>query len=323
MASLRRQARWWCAAVLASLAGAAAAGGLLADGQPWRVLPLTLRDGKPMVAATVAGRTGVLMLDNGTPDALFLNRDALPNLSLAPGAVVGQGQAASGQAITVQQHPAPGVSIAGQPLVHPAPLRSGNFGFTRTGLGDDFLGFIGTPMVEGQAFVLDLSRRRLMLMQPGADGALPVPAPAAGEVLVALRFLLWPGGLPLLAGQLGGTPILVDVDTGDGGTLYATPALQARLLAAGALQAAGVQWRLRGLALGGMLLDDTTVQVVDAGGPQDHRRRQTGQPDLLRLGAAFLARHPSLWNFPARTLTLLKPDAAWLRQLDTAPGAAP
>lgn len=306
--------------MLASLAGAATAGGLLADGQPWRVVPLTLRDGKPMVAATVAGRPGVLMLDNGTPDALFLNRDAL---ALAPGPVVGQGQAASGQAVTVQQHPAPAVSIAGQPLVHPAPLRSGNFGFTRTGLGDDFLGFIGTPMVEGQAFVLDLGRRRLMVMQPGADGALPVPAPAAAEVLVALRFLLWPGEQPLVAGQLGGEPVLVDVDTGDGGTLYATPALQARLLAAGVLQAAGPQWRLRGLALGGVLLDDTLVQVVDSGGPHDHRGRQIGQPDQLRLGAAFLARHPSLWNFPARTLTLLKPDAAWLRRLDAAPAAGP
>ncbi len=83
-----------------------------------------------------------------------------------------------------------------------------------------------------------------------------------------------------MAGQLGGRPILVDVD-------------------------------------------DMPVQVVDAGGPQDRRRLRAGQPALLRLGAAFLARHPSLWNFPARILTLLQPDAAWLRPLDAAPGPAP
>lgn len=310
----------WAVGMASALGGVAMAhaAGLIADGQAVRVIPFTVRDGKPMVDASVAGRKGVLMLDNGTPDALFLNRDALP---LGKGKAVGRGAAASGQSIDVVSHAAPAVAIGGRALALNGPVRSGNFGFTKSGLGADFLGFIGTPMVERQAFVLDYARRRLTLLRVDPDGALPLPGPQATEVMAELRFLIWPGEQPMVAATLGGLPILTDFDTGDGGTLYLVPATRERLLAAGVLRAEGERWRLSGLVLGGVRFDDTLVNLVEAGGAQDLHRRRVGQPDQLRLGAAFLAQYPSLWNFPARSLSFFKPGAPFLGTLDgpTAP----
>lgn len=292
---------------------------LLGPGQAQRSLPFEVRDGKPMLRASVAGRQGVLMLDNGTPDAVFLNRDAL---ALGPGQPVGRGTAASGQAIDVQAHAAPPLRVGPQPLALPATVRSGNFGFTAPGLGNDFLGFIGTPMVVQQAFVLDYGRRRLTLLGTDARGTLPLPGPGPADVLVELPFGLQPGGQPELPAQLLGQALRVDIDTGDGGTLYASAGFQAQLQAAGALlrdgAARGDTWTLRGLVLGGQPQADLPVQLRRAGSAQDLRPPQPGPPDLLRLGAAFLARQPSLWNFPGRRITLLRPDAAFLAQLPPA-----
>lgn len=81
--------------------------GLLAEGQVLRSIPFAVRDGhKPMIAARVGAESGFMMLDNGTPDALFLNRDAA---ALPEGSFVARGVAASGQAIDVQSHSTPAV----------------------------------------------------------------------------------------------------------------------------------------------------------------------------------------------------------------------
>lgn len=293
---------------------------LMANGQDVRAIPFTVRDGKPMVEATVAGRKGVLMLDNGTPDALFLNRDALP---LGKGKAVGRGTAASGQAIEVASHAAPAMAIAGRALVMMGPVRSGNFGFTKPGLGEDFLGFIGTPMVERQAFVLDYGRHRLTLLKVGTNGALPLLAPLASEVKVELRFRASPGELPTVAAALGSLPMLTDFDTGDSGTLYLSPATREKLVATGVLEAQGERWRLRGLTLGGVAFDDPVVSLGEAGSAQDLHRKRIGQPDQLRLGAAFLAQYPSLWNFPARTLTFFQLGAAFLGTLENTTDSRP
>jgi len=143
------------AALLLSLLLSAltAQAGLIADGQVLRSIPFSVRDGqKPMLAAKVGEQSGVLMLDNGTPDALFLNREAL---QLSDGQFVARGSTASGQAIEVHAHRSPQVRIGQLAAPMAATVCSGNFGFTASGLGADFLGFIGTKMLERDAFVLD------------------------------------------------------------------------------------------------------------------------------------------------------------------------
>lgn len=301
-------------AVVAALALATAwpaGAGLLADGQRIRSIPFQLRDeDKPMVEATIAGTQGLLMVDNGTPDALFLNRAAV---SLPAGRFVARGSAASGQAVEVQAHPTPSVRIAGQSPGLPGSVRSGDFAFTAPGLGADFLGFVGTGLLEQAAFVLDYARRRWVILRTDPGGALTVAAPQAADVVVALPFLIWPGALPTLAASVGPWPIVTDIDTGDGGTLYLTAPMRERLVAQGLLLPDGDRWRLQGLSLGGVRFDATPVQLVEAGGPQDFR--SAGQPDQLRLGSRFLSAHPCLWNFPARTLTFLRPHAGFLAEL--------
>jgi len=284
---------------------------LLGEDQTIRSIPFSLRAAdKPMIEATVDGKKGVMMFDNGTPEMLFLNRAAL---ALPKGQVVGRGFAASGQPVEVQVHPAPRIEISGQPLTMPDRVHSGDFGFTAPGLGHDFLGFIGTKMIENDAFLLDYARRKWVVLKVGKDGSLPVASPRASDVMVSVRFMIWPGEQPTLAASLGALPIITDFDTGDSGTLYATAATREKLRKQHLLKPDGENWRLHGLNIGGVVFKPTTVHVVEAGGAQDVRK--SGQADQLRLGARFLADNPCLWNFPAKTLTFLKPDAAFLIDL--------
>jgi hypothetical protein len=76
------------------------------------------------------------------------------------------------------------------------------------------------------------------------------------------------------------------------------------------LTATGETATLSGVTFGGATFDGLKVRLVEAGGPQD--KRPWPGSDALRLGAAFLSDHTSLWNFPAGTITLLSPDAAFL-----------
>lgn len=307
------------AVVLVLAATLPAAAGLLAEGQTVRVLPFTLRDGdKPMIDATVAGKKGVMLIDNGTPDALFINRAAVP---LPQGQWVAKGFAASGQAVEVHSHPTPSIQIHGQPLALPARIRSGDFGFTAPGLGDDFLGFVGTKMLAEDAFVLDYARRQLVLLKVRQDGTLALAPNGAADVLVQTRFMRWPDRLPTFVGAIGVLPMLMDIDTGDGGTLYVTAATREQLKKERFLQAAGTAWQLSGLSIGGVKFEPTQLRLVEAGGPQDFRTE--GRVDQLRLGAAFLARHTCLWNFPAKTLTFLQPGAPFLDQFAPARSTPP
>ncbi len=285
--------------------------GLICEGQVIRSILFSLRDAdKPMIEATVAGKKGVLMLDNGTPDFLFLNR---ATLSLPKGKFTGRGFAASGQPIEVQVHQTPPIQIAGQSLVMRDQVRSGDFGFTAPAFGDDFLGFIGTKMVENNAFLLDYARSNLVIFRVNKEGTLPIAPPQASDVVAAVHFLIWPDEQPTIAASLGTLPIVTDFDTGDSGTLYATPVLRKRLSEQNLLEPDGERWWLHGLAIGGVIFSPIKVRIVEAGGPQDFRK--AGQADQLRLGASFLSTNPCLWNFPAKTLTFLKPEAAFLYDL--------
>lgn len=285
--------------------------GLLEHDQSTRVIPFTLRDtDKPLIEATVAGKNGRMLFDNGTPDALFLNRDAV---SLAEGKFLARGYAASGQRIEVQEHTTPAIRIAGQTVSLPERIRSGDFAFTAPAFGDDFLGFIGTKMIANDAFLLDYARRHLVLLKTGTDGALPVTPPQFDEIVATTRFMIWPGGQPTFAAAIGKLPIITDIDTGDSGTLYVTATTRRQLIAQHFLEADGKNWRLTGLTIDGVLFEPTPVRLVDAGGPADFRKE--GHLDQLRVGAAFLMANTCLWNFPAKTLTFLKPDAPFLELL--------
>ncbi|MCR9150577.1 MAG: hypothetical protein NXH83_10410 [Rhodobacteraceae bacterium] len=289
---------------LLALQPVSASAELLRDGETAVTLPLTLRDGRPMLAAEVAGRAGVVMVDTGTAYPLMLNRDAL---DLPQGREVARGHAASGQVIVVMTHPAPRAVLAGRTLALPETALSGDFGFTREGLGPDFLGFLGLPALEDMAFMLDQPRLALTLLRPGPDGALPLAGPAAATIAAEVAFHLTDDDLPGWSGRIGDRPVAIDIDTGDSGTLYATSDTLADLVAGGWLTGGAGNRVLAGLRFGGGAFPPFPVAVVEAGGAADMRADTSA--DLLRLGASFLGTHPSLWNMPAGRIIFLQPGA--------------
>lgn len=296
-------------ACLTALPALPAAAQLLPDGQDRRELPFEVVLGKPLLAVTVNGQAGRMMFDNGTPEMLFLNRDAA---ALAPGLPVAEGFAASGQKIMVELHDAPQIGIGGLAVAVPPQVPSGDFGFAEAAFGADFMGFIGSPMVEAGAFLLDYDRAVLTVLRTGPDGALRVTPPDPAGIVAEIGFVLAPGGQPTMAGLVGQMPIAVDLDTGDDGTIYLRPETRTRLLAEGLIDMTGSgEARLSRLQLGDARLSGLELHVVEAGGPQD--KRAWPGSDFLRLGARFLAQTPSLWNFPAGTFTLLRRDAEFLR----------
>jgi hypothetical protein len=279
---------------------------LLGDGQALRDIPFVVMDGKPMLPAAVEGREGVMMFDIGTPSAVFLNRGAV---DLPDGQEVARGHTASGQEIVVQVHPTPDLMVAGQEMDLPERVQSGDFGFAEVAFGDDFLGFVGLPAVQGDAVLLDYDRSALTVIRVDEAGVMALAQPEPVDVIATLDFLLFPDELPLSVGRIGEVPVQVSFDSGDSGTLYLQPGTRARLMAEGSLASgAGGLWELAGVTLGGALMQPTPVTLIEAGGEKDGR--STGQPDELRLGAAFFAAQPTLWNFPARRMMILRPGAA-------------
>ncbi|TAG16204.1 MAG: hypothetical protein EAZ40_13010 [Rhodobacterales bacterium] len=294
------------AVVLVALAQAAKAE-LLTEGQDWREIPFEVVDEKPLLAARIGEASGRVMFDTGTPEALFLNRDAL---ELSGGQVVGKGFAASGQAVEVQVHPAPAVQIGGLPFATDPVLVSGNFGFTEPMFGADYLGFVGAPSVAGGAFVLDYGRGVLTVLRTDATGALAVPPPAEADVVARLSVAMVADEMPVAGAFIGSLPVVLDFDTGDSGTLYLQDATRARLEAEGLLTVTDAAGALTRVSFGGAGFVGLKVRLVQAGGPLD--KRPWPGSDALRLGAGFLADHPTLWNAPAGSLTILRPTAAFL-----------
>ncbi len=301
-----------CASIALATTSPATRAEVLAAGQDWREIPFEVVDLKPMIAARVGDLDGRMMFDTGTPEAVFLNRDAAP---VPEGVVVGNGFAASGQAIEAQLHDALPVQIGGVDFDPGPKLLSGNFGFVEALFGADYLGFIGTPFVSDGAFALDYGRGVLTLLRTDDQGTLAVPPPVAGEVLAQLTFALIPGEQPTTGAFVGGLPLVLDFDTGDSGTIYLRPETRARLEAEGLLVATGKDATgevstLKNVTFGGATFDGLAVRLVEAGGPED--KRPWPGSDALRLGADFLSGNPSLWNFPAGTITILRPDSGFL-----------
>lgn len=294
--------KWLTVPIAFLLAAAPAAADLLPKTSETRVIPFAPVDGKPMIEGSVGGTEGRFMFDTGTPDAVFLNRDAV---ALPAGTLIGSGRTASGQTIDVQRHEALPVVIDGLPVPVGSELRSGNFGFTETVLGPDFLGFIGTPMVATGAFLLDYRENGITVLRVDPDGALAVALPPGSEVLAEVPFILVDGILPTAEARIGEVTLSLEFDTGDSGTLYLRADSLARLEARGLIETSDDRAILTSIGIGAATFDDVAVQLVPAGSPEDSRSDTGG--DTLRLGASFFADRPTLWNYPARTITVLRP----------------
>lgn len=281
---------------------------LLEENQNMRTISFTLRDNyKPMIEAVVAGKKGVLMFDIGTPDLMFLNRYPL---NLPAGKYVTKGFTSSGQLIEVQNHLTPLITINNLRINLPDHIRSGDFRFTESGLGFDFLGFIGAKMIEKDAFLLDYSTKRLLIMKLDSKGELLTNAPQDSEIMAIVNFSLSKNGLPMITASIGDLPIITDFDTGDSGTLYASQYLLKKLSEQGSLKQEDKLWRLSGINISGKSFNSILVKVVEARSDQDFRSIE--YPDQLRLGSSFFSTNPSLWNYSKKSVYFIHPHAKFL-----------
>ena len=281
---------------------------LLEENQNIRTILFTMRDNeKPMIEAVIAGKKGVLMFDIGTPDLVFLNRDAL---NLPIGRDIVRGHASSGQSINVQDHPTPLIKIDNLQVNLPAHIRSGDFRFTESGLGVDFLGFIGAKMIEKDAFLLDYATKRLLIMKLDSKGELLTNTPQSSDIKTIANFTISINGLPTIAASIGDLPIITDFDTGDSSTLYASQYLLKILSEQGNLKPENEFWRLSGLKISGKSFNSTLVKIVETKSEQDFRTG--GYPDQLRLGSKFLSANPSIWNYSNKSVLFILPQAKLL-----------
>ena len=281
---------------------------LLGQATGWREIPFEVVDGKPLIAATIGETRGRLMFDTGTPVSIMLNRDAL---DLDEGTQLRGGQAASGQVLSVREHPAPPVRVSGQPLSTPPRLLSGDFGFVEVAFGSDFLGFVGSPAVSGGAFVLDYGRQVLTILQTQADGLPGVGEPPREDVVARFSVAMAEGEQPTTGAFVGSLPVVLDFDTGDGGTFYVRAETRAALEAKGVLTPEGDLAVVGPVSFGGAVFERISVTLIEAGGPKDVRPWPGS--NALRLGARFLALNPSLWNFTDHTITILRPGSSYLK----------
>jgi hypothetical protein len=293
-------------AVVGSARAPGASAQLLGPDQSIREIPFTIRSDRPMIQGKVGNVDGVFMLDNGSPFPIFLNRDAV---QLDEGSSQVRGKASSGQGIEVRTHAAPPVTINGMRVILPKQIESGSLGFTRSELGADFLGFIGLEMIRHNAFVLDFAHRKMTILRTDEQGKLAVAAPPNDAILTRAYFIDRGGLLPTIAGAVGSLPILIDFDIGDSGTAYLRPTTRDMLQSGGALKEERGHWSLTGLRIGNQIFGPIPIDMIEAGGPED--TRDAGSVDQLRLGATFLASHPTLWNFPAKTITFLRSGYAY------------
>lgn len=280
---------------------------LLGDRSAWREIPFEVVDGKPLIPAMVGEMRGRVLFDTGTPLTIMLNRDAL---DLDVGIAHGTGCAASGQVISVREHPAPQIRISDQALMTPPRLLSGDFGFVEEAFGPDFLGFVGTPAVVEGAFVLDYGRKVLTVLQTRADGAPSVARPPIADVVAHFSVVIREGEQPTTGAFIGSLPVALDFDTGDGGTFYVRPETRAALEAQGVLIRVGDLAMVDAVSFGGAVFGRLSVTLIEAGGPDD--ARPWPGSNALRLGARFMGENPTLWNFHEGTITILRPGSSFL-----------
>lgn len=265
-------------------------------------LPIVMVREYPFIEASIAGVAGKLMLDTGYQGALILNDHRVP---LTGGRIIGSGFFGSGQTFEVRLiSEVQDVRIGGLTFPRVTEVRTQDARLLET-ITPDFVGWLGYEAFATHALKLDYRALRATFYAEGGDYL-------AGERVVAelpfeIRRL---PNMPLMAGDLGGTPFVVSWDTGQYGALYTTDAGKARLLRDGRLTPSASDsdtFDIHGLEIDGHLLPiipavEVRTEPSPASGPIG-----ITEADHLTLGYGLLQQFKTVWNFPQRRIVLLEP----------------
>jgi hypothetical protein len=251
--------------------------------------------GYVFLPGVAGGRPGAFLFDTGSPDLFLLNRHVV---TLDSAHHAGTEITPLGRTIDVYANRNIGPVIV-RNAIYPnvGEVKSGDLRGIEQRVRFDFLGLAGLPLMKDMIFKIDYSQRRLTLFELLPSGA-PVVAPfAAGDVVATLPFTTPHSNQPQVDLSVAGTTIPATFDTGSLGALTLTDSTRRALEAAGVLH----------IAKDSVTLDRASVDSASLTIPV--ASVTTGATNQLTIGTRFFAVHPTVWNFRAHKITLLRATA--------------
>jgi hypothetical protein len=259
----------------------------------------------PFVEAKIAGVKGKLLLDTGAYEALVLNHN---HLDLPAGRVIGRGAFGSGQTYEKVLRP----SVDNVQL--PGGLNYGRVTTFRSQeaaqlerITPDFIGWLGYCFWDGYAVKVDYKASKATFYRGGPKAFLK------GETVVAAIPFETPKlpNNPVLTAKVGGLDFETVLDTGQYGNLFADKATLEQLTAAGAItpvagEDEAVDIKAIQFAEGPATpLAKIGSHPIEGAAPFAKAIGLTS-PRIMSLGYAFLRQYKTVWDYPNKTIYLLK-----------------
>lgn len=276
--------------------------GLASAAEAGFTLPFYTFNGHILIDGAVDGLRGKFMFDTGTEFPFFLNNHYLP---LAKDSRIGEGHAASGQPMVLYRQRAPVAIEIGRDVrldAVPGVIHT-DWQFLEAAYTPAFLGSIGHGFNRDYVFVIDYDAQTITFHPYGRDDRVIDPA----RVVATLPFTPTgvDGKMPEVDIRIGEETITARFDTGNLGTLELTEAMQARLESQGRLHISASPYTygayearrvasLNGLSHHGQALHDVRGLSF-----------ATAAHNRVGLGYTFLRQYVTVWDYRARTLTLL------------------
>ncbi len=269
-------------------------------------LPFYTFNGHILIDGAVDGRRGKFMFDTGTEFPFFLNNHYLP---LAKDSRIGEGHAASGQPMVLYRQRAPvAIEIGRDVRLDAVPgLIHTDWLFLEAAYTPAFLGSIGHGFNRDYVFVIDYDAQTIAFHPYGQDATALSRVIDPALVVATLPFTPTgvDGKMPEVDIRIGDETITARFDTGNLGTLELTEAMQTRLESQGRLHISASPYTygayearrvasLNGLSHHGQALHDVRGLSFTSA---PHNR--------VGLGYQFLRQYVTVWDYRARTLTLL------------------
>lgn len=259
----------------------------------------------PFVEVEVNGTKGKLLLDTGALEALSLNHN---HIKLPDGRVIGRGNFASGQTFEMVLRPSlDSVHLAGGLTYGRVTTVRSQDAAQLERITPDFLGWLGYSFWDGYAVKFDYRASKATFYKGGPKAFLK------GERLVAAIPFETPKlpNNPVLVARIGDTEFDTVLDTGQYGNVYTDEATLAHLKAAGAIKpAAGDDSSVDVPALRfskgpAISLARLATHPIEGAAPFA-KAVGIASPRIMSLGYAFLHQYKTVWDYPNKTLYLLK-----------------
>jgi hypothetical protein len=259
----------------------------------------------PFVEAEVNGVKGKLLLDTGALEALSLNHN---HIKLPEGRVIGRGNFASGQTFEMVLRPSlDNVRLAGVLAYGRVTTVRSQDAAQLERITPDFLGWLGYSFWDGYAVKFDYKASKATFYKGGPKAFLK------GEAVIAAIPFETPKlpNNPVMVAKIGDTDFATILDTGQYGNLFADKATLERLTAAGAIKpAAGVDNAVDVAALRfskgpAIPLAKLATHPIEGAAPFA-KAIGVASPRIMSLGYAFLRQYKTVWDYPSKTLYLLR-----------------